>query len=691
MGGGNAERALLQKDILGGKGFEHLTKFAGGESEWNEWSGDFKTTAETRSEMVAEALNFVKTEGKVEKEVMTWDMVLLGLKNSQKYFENEEGCLKRFEKMGQASKEVYRWLRLKTDGEAKQVVTAEEEEADGFKVWGLLHAKYNKRTMSRLMRQLQECMYPKKVKVNELENGIRAWEEKWKRMKRDQPAGTSIPDLWKMAAMLKICPDDIVAMVENRWDELGENYEVMKERIITWGNQKADKKMDRGGGAVPMDVDEIEAQQEEWWLEGMEGGGGGYGEIGAVYANTRCFNCQGFGHMARNCTAPQQQKGKGKGQEKGKGKGDGKGKGLGMKGDWNKGGWKGGGKAGGDAGKGGKGFGKSLGKGFGYQGTCHWCKKVGHKAAECEMYHAMGWVQEVEEEQAQEPEKKGGDVGGVWEVGAVEVDNRRATRVETTKVPVSRVTPKTGSSSGSRFMQEAYRKCGAACEAEDCSGHQGMTRPMKRTLDAWMPKRVELGNRWSIFGVDEEEAEEEMIGQVEEDIQEVVEVTIDSGAARSVWPRKKKTAGVVRRKLAGRTPKLKAANGTEIQVDGEAVLNFEFNGRKCGMTFLDSDVKKPLGAVSAMEDAGNTVVFSKKWGRYIENDETGERIMMERVNGTYLMKVNTIDEGGKKVRRKGREEEDEMDVDGMSSEDMEVEEGGDDKVEKVVFRRRMLD
>ena len=32
-----------------------------------------------------------------------------------------------------------------------------------------------------------------------------------------------------------------------------------------------------------------------------------------------------------------------------------------------------------------------------------------------------------------------------------------------------------------------------------------------------------------------------------------------------------------------------------------------------------------------------------------------------------------------------------MDVDGMSSEDMEVEEGGNDKVEKVVFRRRMLD
>ena len=44
------------------------------------------------------------------------------------------------------------------------------------------------------------------------------------------------------------------------------------------------------------------------------------------------------------------------------------------------------------------------------------------------------------------------------------------------------------------------------------------------------------------------------------------------------------------------------------------MLNFEQNGKQCSMKFLDTEVKKPLGAVSAMEDAGNTVVFSKKWG-----------------------------------------------------------------------------
>jgi len=46
-----------------------------------------------------------------------------------------------------------------------------------------------------------------------------------------------------------------------------------------------------------------------------------------------------------------------------------------------------------------------------------------------------------------------------------------------------------------------------------------------------------------------------------------------------------------------------------------AMLEFELKGRKCGMRFLDADVKKPLGAVSAIVDEGNTVVFSRKWGQ----------------------------------------------------------------------------
>ena len=96
--------------------------------------------------------------------------------------------------------------------------------------------------------------------------------------------------------------------------------------------------------------------------------------------------------------------------------------------------------------------------------------------------------------------------------------------------------------------------------------------------------------------MDEEEKEEE-IGGIDdegmEEVSEVVEITVDSGASRSVWPRKKK--GVTRTKMGGKKPKLQAANGTTIEVEGEAMLEFEMGGKKCGMKFLDADVKQPLG------------------------------------------------------------------------------------------------
>ena len=105
----------------------------------------------------------------------------------------------------------------------------------------------------------------------------------------------------------------------------------------------------------------------------------------------------------------------------------------------------------------------------------------------------------------------------------------------------------------------------------------------------------------------------------------VVSATVDSGAARSVWRRRK---GVLM---------LAAANGTKIEVYVEAVSEFDENGKHREMRFLDSGVKKPLAAVSAMNDEGNTVVFSKNWGSYIENDTIGEKIMIERVGDTFEM------------------------------------------------------
>ena len=136
----------------------------------------------------------------------------------------------------------------------------------------------------------------------------------------------------------------------------------------------------------------------------------------------------------------------------------------------------------------------------------------------------------------------------------------------------------------------------------------------------------------------------------------------------------------------GEETRLMAANGTEIAVYGEAVLEFEGDGGgKGSMLFLDADVKKPLGAVSAMEDKGDTVCFSRKYGRFVENDETGKRIYFERKNNTYVMKVKAQKTNKKKTDGVDVYANDEADEDEEMAKD--VAEGKDGA---VVFRRRMM-
>jgi hypothetical protein len=193
---------------------------------------------------------------------------------------------------------------MATEDEAKLIVRSVEE-GDGLRAWGKLNAKYSQKTLTRMMRLFQECMYPKAAKVGELVSAVLAWEGKWKRMENEQAKDIKIPDMWKMAAMLKLCPKEIQDMVELRWDEIGEEYERLKDRVIGWATTKAEKRC----GPVPMEVDNVDGigeEGEEWWDEG----------VGAVYPTTRCYNCQGYGHMARECPM----KGKGKG-DKGGGKG----------------------------------------------------------------------------------------------------------------------------------------------------------------------------------------------------------------------------------------------------------------------------------------------------------------------------------------------------------------------------------
>ena len=132
----------------------------------------------------------------------------------------------------------------------------------------------------------------------------------------------------------------------------------------------------------------------------------------------------------------------------------------------------------------------------------------------------------------------------------------------------------------------------------------------------------------------EEEQEDWEINAVTK--QDEDEITVDSGAARNVWPKTRKEGGKV--SAAEGNPKLVAANGTDIPISGEKIVKFVNGSRRCAMKFLVTTVRKPLAAVSSIVDEGNIVVFGPgKDGCFIQNVVTGDRILMRRKKGTYVI------------------------------------------------------
>ena len=256
-------------------------------------------------------------------------------------------------------------------------------------------------------------------------------------------------------------------------------------------------------------------------------------------------------------------------------------------------------------------------------------------------------------------------MGGVWTVAAVEaVDVSGGVGGWKTA----------GQKGGRRWIREGasrWRPVGPVNELGE--------KPKGVTLLDMMPRKVEIKNRFEEL---DEEEEVMVIGEVAEaDVETevvagVVEVMVDSGASKSVWPRE--MSGVSRRK-GGAGVKLAAANGSPIKVEGEASLHFRAGGRKCTMNFVDVDVRRPLGAVSAIVDGGNIVVFSPSGSR-IENGKTGERIPLVRKGGGYVMAVEV---DGESWRGQGGRQT----IGGVEVEERE-ESGGD---RGIVFMDRMAE
>jgi hypothetical protein len=210
-----------------------------------------------------------------------------------------------------------------------------------------------------------------------------------------------VPVLWKMAALMELCPADVQDMVYQNIDDVHEDYGRLREKIFRWVSNKVAAK----GGPTPMDIGRVERHDHETE----------YYDVDAIGSSMQCYNCSGWGHASRECPSQKTAKGGGKGGGKAGDKGKGKGKGK----DW--GSFKGYGK-----GYGGKGVEENQkGKGKGYQGTCFNCGKTGHKAWECRGAKPMemGAVDEEEEEYEDV------EVGTVWNVGAIDIQKATTYKV----------------------------------------------------------------------------------------------------------------------------------------------------------------------------------------------------------------------------------------------------------------------
>ena len=249
-GGGGGWRRQL--DL---KAFERLDVYKGGEAEWVEWMWSIKIQLRPMAPMLLDLM------GMAEKNV--------GLSTSQLAAMGDPGDLdSKFSGASQASGELYGVLVSYTGSEARTLVKGVED-LDGVAAWGILHERYSRRTLGRMFRVQRECMYPKQARgMKEVGIMIMEWEGKWRRMMAELGPDIRIPDLWRMSALLEICPKGVKDAIELRLDEIGEDYSKMRAKVMAF----VDNRVEGSGGAVPMEIDEVRSGSEEvgsWWGGGV--------------------------------------------------------------------------------------------------------------------------------------------------------------------------------------------------------------------------------------------------------------------------------------------------------------------------------------------------------------------------------------------------------------------------------------
>ena len=147
------------------------------------------------------------------------------------------------------SKELYEVLVVTTEGEVRLMVRNIATQ-DGIQAWHQLYLHYNRRTFARVLRMHREAMHPKPVKDMEaLISHIVEWEDRWNRMAKEHK--DPLPVIWKMAALMELCPPEVQDMIYQNVDEVNEDYDKLKQKIVTWTSNKV------ANEGVPMDIGRV--------------------------------------------------------------------------------------------------------------------------------------------------------------------------------------------------------------------------------------------------------------------------------------------------------------------------------------------------------------------------------------------------------------------------------------------------
>ena len=164
---------------------------------------------------------------------------------------------------------------------------------------------------------------------------------------------------------------------------------------------------------------------------------------------------------------------------------------------------------------------------------------------------------------------------------------------------------------------------GTAQEAEDTSRGEGQ-------------RKRRWGGRLGVL----REIVPDSVNSMEEQEWEEINMAVDSGATETVVGEDMLTSVETKEGSAYRRGvQYEVANGERVANLGEKkFVCYGDEGQERGMTAQVCDVNKALLSVRRLVQAGNKVVFDSSGG-YIQDEETGERMMMKEQGGMYMLKL----------------------------------------------------